>query len=110
MRAAGKLGRLGLAPVHDHHVVAPGQQLRRDPPADEQSAAEDEDPHAATGPARPGAAIRCRCHLRWRHRSSSGSAGSKVKIRGPICMLQPGGSGLGSVPIRVHCSGPGGLE
>ena len=34
----------------------------------------------------------------------------KVKTCGPICKLQPGGSGLGSVPIRVHCSGPGGLE
>ncbi len=108
MRAAGQLGRLSLAPVHDHHIVAPGQQLQRDPPADEHGAAEDEDPHAATGAARPGAATRC--HRRWRHRSSTGSAGEKVKTCGPICKLQPGGSGLGSVPIRVHCSGPGGLE
>jgi len=51
VRAAGQLGRLGLAPVHDHHVVAPGQQVQRDPPADEQRAAEDKDPHAATPPA-----------------------------------------------------------
>jgi hypothetical protein len=31
--------------VHDHHVVAPGQQLQRDAPADEHGAAEDKDPH-----------------------------------------------------------------
>ena len=49
MRAAGQFGWLGLAPVHDHHVVAPGQQLQRDPPADEQGAAEDKDAHAASG-------------------------------------------------------------
>jgi hypothetical protein len=55
MRAAGQFGRLGLAPVHDHHVVAPGQQLQRDPPADEQGAAEDQDPHTASG--------RCRTQL-----------------------------------------------
>jgi len=108
MRAAGKLGWLGLAAVYDHHVVAPGQQLARDPPADEQGAAEDEDPHAATGPARPRAALPGRPGRR--QRSSSSSVASKVKTCGPICKLQPGGSGLGSVPIRVHCSPPGGLK
>src|SRR5208282_3250972 len=50
---------------------------------------------AAAGQARP-------------HRSSPGPVSWKVKTCRPMRRLQPGGSGTGSVPIRVHSSAPGG--
>jgi hypothetical protein len=148
--AAGELGRLVVAPVHDGDVVPAGHQVGRDTAADEPGTAQDENPHAVTVRAGHGGqegasadsraagrhsrkqprqgmpmrlpmggaalaavtltAVSGRGRRRWRQRSSSGSASLKVKICGPICRFQPGGSGLGSVPIRLHCSSPGGLR